>query len=244
MKDDRKEFEKQARRDAIALGEDEALNADGLHLLREAGKHRYTYLWSWLGVPIIQVPSDVVAMQEIIWETKPDIIIETGIARGGSAIFLASMLQLLGRGTVVGVDIDIRAHNRDSIESHPLGHRVRLIEGSSTDPDTVARVKALIEPGAKVMVILDSDHSYAHVKNELAAYAPLVTEGQFLIVADTGLAIASHNFTPPHGWGNGNDPMAAMDEYLAESDRFEIDPVYNGKLLMTSSPRGYLRCVR
>lgn len=242
MTDDRQEFEAQRRADAIALGQDGPLNQEALLLLRAAGRHRYTYLWNWLGVPIIQIPSDIVTLQEIVWETKPDLIIETGVARGGSVIFFASMLQLLGRGTVVGIDVDIRAHNRDSIERHPLAHRVKLIEGSSTDPATVSAVAALAQPGAKIMVVLDSDHSYAHVLAELRAYAPLVTKGQYLVVADTGLAIEGGDFVPRDGWGAGNDPMAALDTFMTECDRFEVDPVYNGKVLMTSSPRGYLKC--
>ncbi|MGO8655263.1 CmcI family methyltransferase, partial [Rhizobium ruizarguesonis] len=136
------------------------------------------------GVPIIQLPVDILATQEVIWATKPDVIIETGIARGGSLIFMASILAAMGndKAKVVGVDIDIRAHNRESIESHPMSNRIKMIQGGSVDDDVLAAVKAEIPPGARVMVVLDSDHSYEHVLAECRAYGPLVTEGCYLVV--------------------------------------------------------------
>jgi len=244
VRDDRLEFEDEKRKRAARLAEDRDLLHRAANVQIDAAAHNYTYLWSWLGLPIVQLPPDVVALQEIIWETKPDVVVETGVARGGSLVFFASILQMLGGdGIVVGVDIDIRAHNRESIERHPLAHRIRLIEGSSVDDATVERVRALIPAGARVMVVLDSDHSHAHVLAELRRYAPFVTPGQFLVVADTGLGIPEAARLRVRDWGPENNPLTALRAYLAETDRFQADPFYNGKLLMTSSPGGYLRCV-
>ena len=245
--DDRAEFEAERRRDCLALGADAALFEEARDCVMRADRHRYTYLWSWMGVPIIQMPPDIVATQEIIWATKPDVIIETGVARGGSVVFYASMLALIGKGKVVGVDIDIRAHNRDAIEKHPMTSRITLIEGSSSDVDTIARVKAEIPAGAAVMLVLDSDHSKNHVLAELRGFSPLVTQGQFLIVADTLLGRLTPEQTPrarSRFWPPGDEPLAAVQEFLAENDRFQPDEEVNGKMILSSSPGGYLRCLK
>jgi cephalosporin hydroxylase len=244
--DDRAEFEAERRRDSLALGADAALFEEARDCLVSADRHRYTYLWSWMGAPIIQMPADIVATQEVIWATKPDVIVETGVARGGSVIFYASMLALLGKGKVVGVDIDIRAHNRDTIERHPMANRITLIEGSSSDPETIARVKAEIPDGASVMLVLDSDHSKNHVLAELRALSPLVTQGQFLIVADTLLGRLKPEQTPrarSHLWPPGDEPLAAVRKFLGENDRFRPDEEINPKMIFSSSPGGYLRCI-
>jgi cephalosporin hydroxylase len=243
--DDRASFEQNKRAHATALGQDQQLFAAATELLTAADKYGYAYLWSWLGVPIIQLPADVMATQEVIWATKPDIIIETGVARGGSVLFMASLLELIGKGKVIGVDIDIRAHNRDSIERHPMSKRVLLIEGPSTAPSVMAQVRQEIPANAAVMAILDSDHSRAHVLDELRHYGPLVTPGCYLIVADTRLGHLDASQTPQKRskvWLKGNEPLSALQDYLHETERFEIDPVINGKLILASSPGGYLRC--
>jgi cephalosporin hydroxylase len=245
--DDRAEFEAERRASALALGADGGVFEKGLDAFVAADAYRYTYLWSWMGVPIIQVPADIVATQEVIWSAKPDVIIETGVARGGSLIFSAAMLTLLGRGKVIGVDIDVRAHNRDTIERHPMASRITLIEGSSIAAETLEAVRAAIPEGAAVMVCLDSDHSRDHVLAELRAYGPLVTAGQYMIVSDTVLGCMTAEQTPTarsQVWLPGNEPLAAVAAYLAETDRFEADPEVNGKLIMSSSPGGYLRCLR
>lgn len=247
IEDDRAEFDAERRRNSIALGADEAVFRRATEALLAADKYKYAYLWTWMGVPIIQTPADVMAMQEAIWRARPEVIVETGVARGGSAIFSASMLELLGRGKIIGVDIDVRAHNRDSIESHPMARRITLIEGSSTAKDTVDRVRAEIPSGAPVMVVLDSDHSRLHVLEELRLYGPLVTEGQYLIVADTLLGYLKPEDTPrdrSHVWYPGDEPLAAVEDYLKETDRFERDEELNGKLILASSPGGYLKCVK
>jgi cephalosporin hydroxylase len=242
IRDDRAEFEESKRLNSVALGRDSELLNLARRTLQAADRHHYTYLWSWLGVPIIQLPTDVMATQEVIWATKPDVIIETGVARGGSVLFMASLMELIGKGKVIGVDIDIRTHNRDSIASHPMSKRVVLIEGSSTHLATIARVTSEIPKGASVMVVLDSDHSRDHVLTELRSYGPLVTEGCYLVVADTFLGQLD---IPPRNrskhWHKGDDPLSALTTYLSENDRFEIDQAINGKLILSSSPGGYLR---
>ena len=247
MADDRLAFEAHKREMSLALGNDAEAFRDAHNTLVRLDKYDYSYLWSWMGVPIIQMPADIMATQEVIWSTKPDIIIETGVARGGSMIFMASLLQVIGKGQVIGVDIDIRAHNRESIEAHPLSPRITLIEGSSTSPETLTKVKAEVPEGASVMVVLDSDHSRDHVLAELRAYGPLVTAGLYLVVADTLLGHGDASQTPTKRsriWYPGDEPYAAVNAYLAETDRFETDKVLNGKLVLSSSPGGYLRCTR
>jgi cephalosporin hydroxylase len=243
--DDRAAFEDKKRAQAAALGRDQQVFEASLAALHAADRYDYAYLWSWMGVPIIQLPADVMATQEVIWATKPDVIIETGVARGGSVLFMASLLELIGKGTVIGVDIDIRPHNRETIERHPMSKRVVLIEGSSVEPATLARVKQAIPAGAAVMVVLDSDHSRDYVLRELRAYGPLVTEGCYLVVADTILGHFDASRTPRNRskvWLRGNEPLSALEAYLGETDRFEIDPIVNGKLILASSPGGYLLC--
>lgn len=244
--DDREEFTDRQRRQAQALGRDRAVFDQALDAIYAADKYDYAYLWTWMGVPIIQLPADIITTQEVIWATRPDIIIETGVARGGSVIFLASMLQLVGKGHVVGVDVDIRPHNRETIEGHPMNGRITLVEGSSIAPETLARVKALIPSGASVMVILDSDHSRDHVLTELRAYGPLVTPGCYMVVADTVVGHIDEkraNRNRSKVWFKGDEPLAALNIYLNETDRFDPDPIINGKLIFSSSPGGYLRCL-
>ena len=243
--DDRELFEDNKRAQAIALGRDEQIFDAAANLVVGANKYDYAYLWTWMGVPIIQLPADVMATQEVIWSTKPDVIIETGVARGGSVLFMASLLELIGKGKVIGVDVDIRAHNRDSIERHPMTKRVVLIEGSSTDQEVIAEIRAQIPDSASVMVVLDSDHSRDHVLAELRSYGPMVTPGCYLVVADTILGRLDYTQTPRNRsqvWLRGNEPLSALNAYLEETERFEVDPVLNGKLILSSSPGGYLRC--
>jgi cephalosporin hydroxylase len=242
--DDRSKFEEDKRVHAAAMAKDSDLHRKALDVVIDSDRHNWSYQWSWLGVPIIQMPPDVVATQEVIWETKPQVIIETGVARGGSLIFYASILELIGEGRVIGIDIDIRPHNRQSVESHPLSKRIDLFQGSSVDAALVARIADEIKGAERVMVILDSNHTHEHVLDELRLYAPLVTKGQFLIVADTVVEDIPEQAHRPRPWGPGNNPGTALDTFLTENDRFIRDPFINAKLLITSSPGGYLRCVK
>ena len=210
-----------------------------------SGRHRYAYNFSWLGRPIIQYPQDIVALQEIVWRVQPQRIIETGIAHGGSTIFFASMLELVGgAGRVIAVDVDIRSHNRSAIEAHPLHKRVTMIEGSSVDLAVARRVKDEARGSAPVMVVLDSNHTEAHVLAELDLYAPLVTRGSYLVVMDTVVERMPPDSFPDRPWSRGNNPLTAVRKFLSTTDRFVVDQEIEDKLLVTVAPSGYLRCVK
>ncbi|MEX2293218.1 MAG: CmcI family methyltransferase [Acidimicrobiales bacterium] len=223
------------------MSADPSLTSLAQDLLISADQHSWSYQWTWLGLPIIQLPTDLVAVQEVVWSQQPDLIIETGIARGGSLVLLASLLELLGCGEVVGIDVEIRPHNREAVEAHPLAPRISLIEGSSTSDEVMALVCSAAASASRVMVVLDSNHTHEHVLRELELYAPLVTPGQYLVVCDTvveDLPLQTHR---PRPWGPGDNPATALREFLASSDEFEVDRRLAEKLLLTSSPGGYVR---
>jgi cephalosporin hydroxylase len=201
---------------------------------------KYSYNFSWMGRPIIQYPQDIVVMQELIWKIQPDLIIETGVAHGGSLIFYASMLELIGKGRIIGIDIDIREHNRQAMEQHPMFKRIQLIQGSSIDEEVVGQVKMQVQPGEKVMVILDSNHTHDHVLSELACYSPLVTPESYLVVFDTVIEFLPELF-PDRPWGKGNNPYTAVDQFLAQNQQFQRDHSFNNKTLITVAPGGFLR---
>ncbi|MFK3724121.1 cephalosporin hydroxylase family protein [Pseudomonas monteilii] len=209
----------------------------------ESAKHKYTYHFSWMGRPIIQLPQDMIAMQELVWRIQPDLIIECGVAHGGSIIYYASLLQLLGHGEVLGIDVDIRAHNRQAIESHPMAHRITLFEGSSIDLDMVERVRAHAQ-GKRVMVVLDSNHTHAHVLEELRHYAPLVSVDSYCVVMDTVVEDMPADAFPDRPWGHGDNPKTAVWAFLEENGDFQIDQTVQDKLLLTVASDGYLRRVR
>lgn len=226
------------------LAHDADLHALSRMWIRAVTPHKYPYNFTWLGRPMIQLPQDVLALQETIWRTRPQVIVETGIAHGGSLIFHASMLQLLGgEGRVIGVDIDIRAHNRAAIEAHPLAGRITLVQGSSVEPATATQVRALVGDAKDVMVVLDSNHTHDHVLAELRAYAPLVRKGGALVVMDTLIEDLPASFFPDRPWRPGNSPKSAVRQFLAEQRRFEVDREMDAKLLISACPEGYLRCV-
>jgi len=206
--------------------------------------HRYSYNFSWLGRPIIQLPQDLMALQEIVWRCRPDLIVETGIAHGGSLVFYASLLTLLGGDrAVIGIDIDVRPHNRSAIETHPLASRIAMLEGSSTDPAVVGQVFARARGKKSVMVVLDSNHTHEHVLSELRLYSPLVKRGSYLVVLDTAIEDMPEGSFAGRAWGPGNSPKSAVHAFLRENRRFEVDREMHEKLLLTTAPDGYLRCV-
>lgn len=212
--------------------------------MREITTHKYAYNFTWMGRPIIQFPQDMAAMQEIVWAIKPDLIIETGVAHGGSVLYYSSLLELLGHGKVVGIDIDIRKHNRDAIEAHPMSKRLELIEGSSVDASIVSRVREMAR-GKRVVVVLDSNHAHDHVLQELRAYAPLVSKDSYCIVMDTLVELMpARFFDGSRPWKVGDNPYTAVQEYLREDPGFEIDRELESKLLITVAPGGYLKRVR
>ena len=234
--------EKRQRVDAYAVDDEFRALSNAWRVM--ALRKQYMNNFSWLGRPLIQLPTDAMAMQEIIWEVKPDLIIETGVAHGGSVVLSASLLELLGHGEVLGIDIDIRPHNRQAIEAHPLARRISLIEGSSTDPAVVAQVRERAAGKARVLVCLDSNHTHAHVLAELEAYAGLVSVDSYCIVFDTFVEDmpADHVWTD-RPWGKGNNPKTAVREWLQSHPEFEIDRSIDDRLLVTSAPDGFLRRV-
>ena len=236
-------FRAEVEENITGLVADRDLQALSRVWVREITPHKYAYNFRWMGRPIIQFPQDMIAMQEIVWATRPDLIIEAGIAHGGSILYYASLLQLLGHGEVLGIDIDIRAHNRAAIEAHPMAHRVRLLEGSSIAPETIAAVHAMAR-GKRCLVVLDSNHTHDHVLAELRAYAPLVCEGGYCVVMDTIVDDMPASFFPDRPWGPGDNPKTAVRQYLTETADFTIDERMDAKLLLTVAPSGYLRRVR
>lgn len=212
--------------------------------LREITRHKYAYNFTWLGRPLIQLPQDMVAVQELVWRVKPDLIVETGVAHGGSLIYSASLLELIGgAGRVVGVDIDIRAHNRAEIEKHPLAHRIQLIQGSSVDRSVIRQVREAARGCERVMVLLDSNHTHKHVLQELRGYSPLVTKGSYLVVFDTLIEDMPGDLIKDRPWGKGNNPKTAVWEFLKKNRRFVVDKDVEAKLLLTVAPDGYLKCI-
>lgn len=226
-------------------GSNAALKEGASAFLKESLKSLYSYNFSWLGRPVIQYPQDLMALQEIIWETKPRLIVETGIAHGGTTIFFASMLELLGGdGRVLSIDIDIRAHNRPLIEGHPMARRVTLLECGSLESKAFDMAKEFAAAGGPVMVVLDSNHTHEHVLSELRLYSGLVTPGSYLVVFDGVVEEFPELFQDDsRPWGPGNNPLTAIREFLAGDPGFRIDWDILNKLVITAAPEGYLRRV-
>lgn len=208
----------------------------------ESNKSQYSYNFSWMGRPIIQYPQDMIAMQELIWKIQPDLIIETGIAHGGSLIYYASLLELIGNGEVLGVDIDIRKHNKEEIEKHPMFKRIKMIEGSSISEETVEQVRKHAEGKQRILVSLDSNHTHEHVLEELRMYAPFVTKDSYIVVFDTIVEnLPEGYFVHQRPWGVSNNPKTAVHEFLNSNPAFSIDTEINNKLLISVAPDGYLK---
>lgn len=216
----------------------------GISFIRDTAKSKYSYNFTWLGRPIIQFPQDMIAIQEVIWKVKPDLVIETGIAHGGSLIFSASILEMIGNGQVLGIDIDIREHNKIEIKKHPMNKRISMIEGSSIDTKIATEVYDFAEKSKTIMIILDSNHTHEHVLKELELYSKLVTKGSYLVVFDTVIEDMPENSFPDRDWDKGNNPKTAVWEFLKNNNRFEIDKEIENKLLITVAPNGYLKCIK
>ena len=242
-----------------AISRDMQMNDTAASFMRASILPKYSYNFTWQGRPIIQYPQDMVAMQELIWQVKPDLIIETGIAHGGSLIFSASMLALLDMADamesgntmnpnestrkVLGIDIDIRSHNRVAIETHPMYSRIQMIEGSAIAPEVISQVQKIVADYSRILVCLDSMHTHDHVLAELHAYAPLVTQGSYCVVFDTLIEDMPDDMFSDRPWGKGNNPKTAVWEYLKTHPEFEIDKSIQHKLLITVAPDGYLKRV-
>jgi cephalosporin hydroxylase len=244
------EFENSKSINIKNLGKDIEAKNSALGFMMGSAKHQYTYNFTWMGRPIIQYPQDMIAMQELIWSIQPDLIIETGIAHGGSLIFSAAMLELnaICGGSqdafVLGLDIDIRKHNHELIEAHPMFKRISMIQGSSIDPQIVEQVKIKAARKQKILLFLDSNHTHDHVLAELEAYAPLVSIGSYCVVFDTAIEDLPNKMFDDRPWGVGNNPKTAVWEYLKSHPEFEIDKSIEHKLLITVAPDGYLKRIR
>lgn len=243
----------------VGVASDKSLRDAADEFMRASIQPKYSYNFTWLGRPIIQYPQDMVAMQELIWEVRPDLIIETGIAHGGSLILSASMLAMLdmvdaieqgaqmdpsiSRRMVLGIDIDIRQHNRVAIEQHPLASRIRMIQGSSIADEVVEQVRKHASGYSRVLVCLDSNHTHDHVLAELDAYAPLVSQGSYCVVFDTIVEDLPKQLSGDRPWGPGNNPKTAVHKWLSSNSGFMIDKDLENKLLLTVCPDGYLKRV-
>ncbi len=252
-----KKFKIEVDANILNQGEDADLADISMRWLKSIARHHYTHNFSWLGRPIIQLPQDIVAMQELIWEIKPDLIIETGIAHGGSLIFSASMLAILdicdaieekksidpsqSKRKVLGIDIDIRSHNREAIEAHPMSSRIQMIQGSSISREIIDQVHTIAAQYSKILVCLDSNHTHEHVLEELKAYAPLVSKGSYCVVFDTIVEDLPKEMFPDRPWGPGNNPKTSVFEFLKTNSEFEIDKAIDHKILISVAPDGFLK---
>ena len=253
------QFKRDGQQEIAKQGSDTALAALSREWIASANAHKYSYHFECLGRPIIQYPQDMAAMQELIWSVRPDLIIEMGIAHGGSLVLSAAALALLdytdavasgqpldpkaSKRKVLGVDIDIRPHNREAIEAHPMAHMIETIEGSSIEPEIINQVKELAKGFERVLVCLDSNHTHDHVLAELEAYAPLTSKGSYCIVFDTIIEDLPDDMFPNRPWGVGDNPKTAVWEYLKTHPEFEIDKSIDNKLLISVAPDGYLKRV-
>ncbi|MCD5361645.1 cephalosporin hydroxylase family protein [Chromobacterium aquaticum] len=255
--DEIQKFAQEVEQNIQGLAGDQALQQLSRAWTRDVARHKWSYNFAWMGRPAIQFPNDAWAMQELIWQVKPDLIIEAGIAHGGSLVYYASLLAMLDmseavesgavcdpkstRRKVLGLDIDIRSHNRAAIESHPMANWIQMIEGSSVAPETIAKVTDIAKGYRRVLVSLDSNHTHEHVLAELKAYAPLVTAGSYCVVFDTIVDDMPAELSTDRPWGPGNNPKTAVRAYLADHPEFEIDADIHHKLLITVAPDGYLK---
>jgi cephalosporin hydroxylase len=244
------QFELEKQKSISSMGQDSKLLNLTNEWVTETCNQKYSYNFTWLGRPIIQYPQDMIAVQELIWSIQPDLIIETGIAHGGSLIFSASMLELNAicggsqDAEVFAVDIDIRSHNREAIESHPMSKRISMIQGSSIDPDIIKQVQDKASGKQKVLVFLDSNHTHDHVLAELEAYAPLTSVGSYCVVFDSLVEDLPADMFTDRPWGPGDNPKTAAWEYLKSHPEFEIDKSMQNKLLITVAPDGYLKRIK
>ena len=239
------EFIKINEQAAHEMSLDKGLQSKAIEVLVEADRHRWIHQNTWFGEPLLNLPQDMFAIQDIIWRTRPEFIIEVGVAWGGGMLFEATLLEILGGQKVIGIDIFIPPDLRQRLSSHgKLSERLVLIEGSSTAADTLAQVKALLGGTRKVMVMLDSYHTHEHVLNELRSYAPFIEKGQYLICGDTVVERIPPQLHRTRPWGPGNNPATAVKEFLSETDRFAVDEKIDQRLLLSCHPGGYLQAVK
>ena len=241
-----KQFDNRVKKNTKNMSKDITLFKKSIDWMIHADKYKYTYNFKWAGIPIIKFPNDLMALQEIISDVQPDVIIETGVAHGGSIIFSASMQHLYCKKNsfVIGIDIDIRKHNLDRLKKNKFFNRIKLIEGSSTSPEVIKKIKKLIKGKKKVMVCLDSNHTYEHVKNEIEIYKNFITKNSYMIVEDTFSEYFPKNYYSNRPWDVGNNPMIALREFLKKEKRFIVDKEICNKLQITETFDGYLKKIK
>ena len=240
---DREAFEVEKKRDINSAILDNELLVKAREFLVHADKHKYGYFWNWLGLPIIQMPEDIILTQEILWETKPDFVIEAGIAWGGSLAMYASFQEIYGKGKVIGIDVTIPNHNRDAIMGTPVSHRIELIEGSSIDKAVFDKVAASIPENSNILLVLDSNHTHQHVLEELKLWSPLLKKGNYIIVSDTVVEKIPEQTHRSRPWGHGNNPMTGMLEFLKLNTNFSHNNSYSKRAINSFNPSGYLECL-
>jgi cephalosporin hydroxylase len=241
---DRKSFEQEKIESIATARADRELIRKGLDFVSHSDKHKYGYNWTWMDLPIIQMPEDIVLTQELLWELKPDFVIELGIAWGGSLAMYAAFMELAGKGEVVGIDITIPAHNAEAIMSCPVASRIALVEGSSIEKEVFEKVAAKIPKGSKVLMVLDSNHTHDHVYQELNLWSPLVNKDSYIIVSDTIVEHIPTQNHRPRPWGPGNNPGTAAEKFLNENSRFSSDNKYSNRALASFNPSGYLKAIK
>lgn len=241
----REEFEELRLKQAESMADDQDLQEDALDVFERADRYHWIHQTNWFGEPVLNLPQDMFALQEIIFNTRPDYIIELGVAWGGSTLFHATLLEVLGGEEVIGVDIYMPDDLKERLGSHgSISERIRLINASSVEKETLDEIKEIIGDTQDVLVILDSNHTHDHVLQELEMYAPLVGEGNYLVCCDTIVNEIPEQTHRPRPWGPEDNPRTALEEFLGTTDRFERDDRLEKKLLFTCNPNGYLRCVR
>jgi len=245
IKDPIAKFFEERKSDIDRMGKDKDFQKKSLEWILHANQYKYVYNFKWMGQPIIKFPADIIVQQEIMWKLKPDLIIETGIAHGGSILFSASMIEMMGvKGEVVAVDIDIREHNKKLIKEHPMYKNITMYEGSSIDPKIFEKVKNHTKNKKCIMVILDSSHTHEHVLEELKLYAPLVSLNSYCIVLDTFIEYLPKGYSSQHGkrsWDVGNNPYTAMKTFLEKNNNFSVDKNLSNKGMITETIEGYLK---
>lgn len=240
----REEFRELQKRSAQEMAADTQLREDSLDVLFRADQHRWIHQGTWLGEPVLNLPQDMFALQEIIFRTRPEFIIEVGVAWGGSLLFYSTLLEVLGGGEIIGVDVFIPDDLKQRLNSHgKLSERIHLINGSSIEQETVDKVKEITGDSRKTMILLDSNHTHEHVLKELQLYSPLVGKGYFLICGDTIVEDIPEQDYRDRPWGPGNNPKTALHAFMQDSRRFEVDAEIENKLLFSCNPGGYLRCI-
>lgn len=240
----RSEFEDARKQWAENMHQDQSLRNKALDVFIEADRHNWIHQTNWLGEPSLQTPEDLITFQEIIFRTRPDFLVEVGVAWAGSLLFYATIMESIGHGQIIGIDIFIPDDLKDRIFSHSISKRIKLIQSSSIEDDSFREISGMIGENKNTMVHLDSDHTEKHVLQELKLYSELVTKGNYLVCGDTIIDFLPEQTHRPREWGKINNPYTALKKFLSSNNRFVVDQSFDMKRLMSNQPGGYLRCIK